>query len=109
MSICDSNNMREEKSFKDLVFAKTKLIPKGKVSTYGGIALAIGKPRAARTVGNALNKNCDTAIPCHRVIKSDGRVGGYNKGSEKKNNLLLKEGVLIEKNRVNLKKYLYEF
>lgn len=101
--------MAQEKTFKGSVFKKAKLIPKGKVTTYKIIALAIGKPRAARAIGNALNKNFDSKIPCHRVVRSDGAVGGYNKGREVKKKLLVKEGVWIKGNKVNLKKYLYNF
>lgn len=101
--------MLQEKTFKDSVFEKTKLISKGKVTTYKIIALVIGEPRAMRAIGNALNKNCNPKIPCHRVIRSDGRIGGYNKGAEVKKKLLVKEGVKIEQNKVNLKKYLYKF
>lgn len=99
----------KENIFKDLVFEKTKLIPKGKVTTYKIIALAIGKPRAARGVGNALNKNCDSKIPCHRVVRSDGAVGGYNKGTAAKIELLKKEGIKIIHKKVLLEKYLHEF
>lgn len=55
-----------------------------------------GSPRAFRAVGNILNKNRNPKIPCHRVIKSDGKVGGYNQGSAKKVKLLKKEGVIVE-------------
>lgn len=76
-----------KKSFGESVFIKTKLIPQGKVSTYKLLAKAIGRPRAA---GNALNKNCDPKIPCHRVVRSDGAVA--------KIKILRKEGMEI-KNR----------
>lgn len=99
----------DDKSFKKLVFKKTKLIPKGKVCTYSLIAKAIGKPRAARAVGNALNGNHDPAVPCYRVVRSDGRVGGFNKGTAAKISLLKKESVKIEDGLVDLGKYLYEF
>jgi AraC family transcriptional regulator of adaptative response/methylated-DNA-[protein]-cysteine methyltransferase len=60
--------------------------------TYGQVAAAAGNPRASRAVGNALNKNRDTKhIPCHRVIRSDGSVGGYAWGHEKKVAILKKE------------------
>ncbi len=101
--------MSKERLFKDLVFEKTKLIPRGKISTYKTIARAIGKKRAARAVGNALNKNCDIEVPCHRVVRSDGRIGGYNKGADEKKKLLIKEGFRVVKNKINLDKYLFKF
>jgi methylated-DNA-[protein]-cysteine S-methyltransferase len=85
-------------NFTQLVFGVVKKIPRGKVMTYAQVASAIGKPKSARAVGNALNKNIDyNNIPCHRVIRSDGFVGGYNKGSNIKAILLKKEGFKILK------------
>jgi len=98
-----------KKSFSESVFAKTKLIPSGKVSTYKSIAKAIGKPKATRAVGNALNKNRDSKVPCHRVVRSDGAVGGFRDGAAAKIKILGKEGVEIINGKVSLKKYLYEF
>lgn len=60
--------------------------------TYAEVARAAGKPRAYRAVGIVLNKNYDPAIPYHRVIRSDGTLGGYNRGAKKKAELLRKEG-----------------
>lgn len=78
------------------VYIETAKIPKGKVSTYSEIAEAIGQPGAARAVGNALNKNPFAPdVPCHRVVRSDGRIGGYAGGTDKKIGLLKKEGVQI--------------
>lgn len=90
--------------FKEKVFEVVKKIPKGKTSTYSIIAKTIGCPRAWRAIGNILNKNEDPKIPCHRVIRSDGKVGGYNRGKKKKMLLLKKEGIIINpfgKLRVN--------
>lgn len=98
-----------KKSFQELVFAKTKLIPRGKVTTYKLLAKAIGCPRAARAVGNTLNKNCDPRVPCHRVVRSDGAVGGFRDGTAVKIKILQKEGVEIIKGKVLLSKHLYEF
>ena len=66
-------------------------IPRGKVLTYKIVAQLAGRPRAYRTVGNILNKNYNPAIPCHRVVRSDGTAGGYNRGKQKKAQLLAKE------------------
>ena len=59
-----------------------------------------GFPRAWRAVGNVLSKNRNLKIPCHRVIKSNGKIGGYNLGIKKKIALLMREGVKIENKRV---------
>ena len=93
------------------VWDLTRKIPVGKVATYGAMARALGKSGAARAVGNALNKNKNFAIiPCHRVVRSDGRVGGYVLGKRKKIEKLKEEGIKIEKSKVvGLEKYLYKF
>ncbi|MDP3997457.1 MAG: MGMT family protein [Candidatus Andersenbacteria bacterium] len=69
-------------------------IPVGHVMTYREVAAAAGRPRAWRAVGNILHKNYDPAVPCHRVVGSDGKIGGYNRGKGMKRKLLAKEGVL---------------
>lgn len=91
------------------IYQLTQKIPLGRISTYGEIARAVGKPHAARFVGFVLNKNTDPAIPCHRVVKEDGKIGGYNKGVSKKIALLNHEGVLVEHGRVNLSRNLFRF
>jgi methylated-DNA-[protein]-cysteine S-methyltransferase len=69
-------------------------IPEGKVTTYGDIARALGRPGASRVIGRILNKNPNPTItPCHRVIKSDGNIGGYAFGKLRKKELLKKEGL----------------
>ena len=73
-------------------------IPKGKVKTYKQIAAAIKKPNSARAVGNAIGKNpYAPRIPCHRVIRSNGKLGGYSGkgGIKKKSKLLKKEGICL--------------
>lgn len=64
------------------------------VMTYGQVAKAAGSPRAARAVGTILSQNYDPTIPCHRVIRSDGRPGQYNRGSDRKREILIKEGAI---------------
>ena len=81
--------------FKDKVFSVVKQISRGKVLTYKQVANLAGQPKAWRAVGNTLNKNRDSKIPCHRVIRTNGQPGGYNKGVDKKLFLLRKEGVKI--------------
>lgn len=89
--------------FQRSVWAICRRIPRGKVSTYSEIARAIGNPKAVRAVGNALNKNpYSPEVPCHRVIRSDGTIGGFAQGTRKKIKMLQKEGVKINGNRVNL-------
>ncbi len=75
-------------TFKQKVFEVVSRIPKGSVLTYGEVANRVGAPRAARAVGNILNKNYNPDIPCHRVVRSDGDAGGYNRGRNMKIKLL---------------------
>jgi methylated-DNA-[protein]-cysteine S-methyltransferase len=71
-------------------------IPKGEVMTYQEVAIAAGNPKAARAVANVMAKNYDPDVPCHRVIRTDGTLGGYNRGgTEKKRAILRAEGVKI--------------
>ncbi len=92
---------RQLTDFEKAVYRATRSIPEGEVRTYKWIARAIGRPRAARAVGNALNKNpYAPAVPCHRVIKSDGSIGGFALGIRAKKRLLAKEGVLTFVDRV---------
>ncbi len=79
------------KSFTERVYDAVRKIPKGQTRTYGQVAAAIGSPGAARAVGNALNKNRHKDVPCHRVIRSDGSVGGYAWGTKMKTRILKKE------------------
>jgi len=88
-------------SFSKRVYETVKKIPKGKVLNYKQVAQLTGSPRAWRAVGNILNKNPDPkTIPCHRVIRSDGKIGGYKNGVKKKIALLKKEGLKIKKRRL---------
>jgi O-6-methylguanine DNA methyltransferase len=79
-------------SFTEAVYAVVKKIPLGSVMTYAEVAKAAGRPRAYRAVGNILTKNRSKDIPCHRVIRSDGELGGYAWGADKKRAILKKEG-----------------
>ncbi len=81
------------KTFKEKVYFIVKKIPRGKVLTYKQIAIRVNSPKAYRAVGLVLSKNYDPNIPCHRVIRSDGKIGGYNRRTEEKIRLLKKEGV----------------
>ena len=85
-------DQRGQISFKERVYEIVACIPKGHVLTYKEVARRAGRPKAYRAVGNILHRNTDIKnIPCHRVIRSDGKIGGYASGSRKKRILLLKE------------------
>ncbi len=84
------------------VYDLLKMIPAGYVSTYGDIARALGHPNASRAVGRILGRNPHPIIvPCHRVVMSDGRLGGYANCTKKNMELLEKEGVLFSNGSVN--------
>lgn len=71
-------------------------IPTGKVSTYGDLARALGNPSASRTIGRILGENPNPIkVPCHRVVMSNGQIGGYAYGTARKRQLLEKEGVSL--------------
>ena len=98
-------------SFYDLVYENVKRIPKGKVATYGQIAMMCGSPRASRVVGSALHKNpTPVIVPCHRVVN---RFGGLAPdfafgGKDKQKELLESEGVSVDHEyKVDLEKYLW--
>ena len=97
-------------SFSERVYSLTKKIPKGKVSTYKLIADKLGT-RAYRAVGTALKKNPYAKVPCHRVVNSNGVVGGFRgvKNNKEKARLLRKEGVEIKDNKIDLKNCLFRF
>lgn len=97
--------------FADKVYKAVAEIPAGKVSTYATIARYIGHPAAARAVGNALNKNpfIDTGeVPCHRVVRKDGSMGGFAYGIDKKIALLESEGVALDNGKVSSQSF-YSF
>lgn len=84
------------KNFKENVLEIVKKIPRGETLSYGQVAAAAGRPGAARAVGTLMANNSNKKIPCHRVIRSDGTIGGYNglRGTKSKEELLRKEGAL---------------
>ncbi len=96
--------------FEELVYELVRQIPRGKVTTYGEIARALGDVRAARAVGEALNKNPNpSTTPCHRVVMSDGSLGGYAFGGpEEKRRKLLEEGVPFKGAKVDLARALFK-
>jgi|688.fasta_scaffold718747_2 O-6-methylguanine DNA methyltransferase len=95
---------------REKVYSLLMQIPCGFVTTYGEIARALDS-RAYRAVGMILNQNPDAPrVPCHRVVMSDGSLGGYAFGVERKRELLLKEGVSVDKDTVvNFHQKLHRF
>jgi O-6-methylguanine DNA methyltransferase len=90
------------------VYSLLRLIPKGKVTTYGELA-RVSKLHP-RTVGMLMRKNNDPKnIPCYKVVGSDGSLGGYSGGVRKKIKLLKKDGIGIKNGKIDLKKHLYRF
>jgi methylated-DNA-[protein]-cysteine S-methyltransferase len=78
--------------FQKAVYAATMEIPLGQTRSYAWIARRIGAPKSSRAVGNALNKNPYAPfVPCHRVVASDGSLGGFRGGLSKKRRLLAME------------------
>ena len=81
-------------SFKQRIWKIVRKIPRGTTMTYKEVAKRAGKPGAYRAVGNILSTNHDPKIPCHRVVRSDGKIGDYNRGMRLKLELLKKEGAI---------------
>ena len=82
-------------SFKEKVLAVVRTIPRGQTRTYSEIARAVGHPGAARAVGTLMKHNYDPTVPCHRVLRADGKIGDYNRGGpEAKQKLLQEEGAI---------------
>lgn len=96
--------------FAEKVYKVTKKIPKGKVSTYKEIAKALNC-KAYRAVGTALNKNPHwPEVPCHRIVCSDGCLGGFSRGIKEKIAILRKEGIIVKNGKiVDFKKHLHKF
>jgi methylated-DNA-[protein]-cysteine S-methyltransferase len=97
--------------FQDRVYCLVRKIPKGKVTTYREIAKKL-RTRAYRAVGQALSRNpFAPQVPCHRVVNSDGSIGGYKgrPNSKEKARMLREEGIAVKGNKVNLKKCLFTF
>ncbi len=80
--------------FQKRIYAIVRKIPKGSVLTYKQVAKKAGSPNAFRAVGTLLSKNFNPRIPCHRVIRSDGNIGAYNRGTRNKIKILRQEGAI---------------
>ncbi len=122
--------MAMKKSFNERCYAILRKVPRGKVTTYGEIARAL-KTKGYRAVGGAMRRNPYSflrpeksnmnkdfpvnknpyapLVPCHRVVNSDGRLGGFASGVDKKIKILRKEGVEIVNDKIDLNKYLHRF
>lgn len=85
-------------TFTDRVLEVVRSIPKGSVLTYGAVAECAGSKGAARAVGTIMKRSYDPGVPCHRVIRSDGGVGEYNRGGAKQKIKILREEGYIFKN-----------
>jgi methylated-DNA-[protein]-cysteine S-methyltransferase len=100
-------------SFRERVYRTLRAVPRGRVTTYAALACAAGYPRAARAVGSALNANPFIAsslpagrrVPCHRVVRSDGSVGGFVHGTREKVRMLRREGVVVRRGTVDLRRF----
>ena len=87
--------------FQSDCYEALKKVPKGKVITYAGLARMIGRPKAHRAVGSAMNKNpYAPQVPCHRVVKSNGDLGGFATDIEVKIKRLQEEGVMVSDNKI---------
>ena len=93
------------------IYKKLLEVPKGKITTYGELAKAVGLKNGQRAVGKIMNKNpYPVIIPCHRVVKSDGKVGGYAYGEEIKSDMLTREGIEIRNGKIlDLENRIYRF
>jgi len=93
------------------IYKKLLEVPKGKITTYGELAKAVGLKNGQRAVGKIMNKNpYPVIIPCHRVVKSDGKVGGYAYGEEIKSDMLTREGIVIHNGKIlDLENTIYRF
>jgi methylated-DNA-[protein]-cysteine S-methyltransferase len=97
-------------SFQQACYDLLMQVPAGQVTTYADIAHALGS-KAYRAVGTAMNKNPNpVVVPCHRVVNTDGRIGNYAFGGERKQRLLEQEGILFHEGRVlNFEQLRFQF
>ncbi len=92
------------------MYEKLLKVPKGKVTTYGELAKAVGLKNGQRAIGRIMNKNpFPVIVPCHRVILSSGKISGYAWGEKIKTNMLSKEGVRIKKGKILDKDKIFRF
>ena len=92
------------------VYRKLLQVPKGKVTTYSELAKAVGLKNGQRAIGRIMNKNpFPVIVPCHRVILSNGKIGGYAWGEKIKTNMLSKEGIKIKNGKILDSDKIYRF
>ena len=92
------------------VYKKLLEVPKGKVTTYSELAKAVGLKNGQRAIGRMMNKNpFPVIVPCHRVILSDGKIGGYAWGENVKTNMLSREGIKIKNGKILDADKIYRF
>ena len=92
------------------VYKKLLEVPKGKVTTYSELAKSVGLKNGQRAIGRIMNKNpFPVIIPCHRVILSNGKIGGYAWGEKIKTNMLSKEGIEIKNGKILNQNVVYRF
>jgi len=98
-------------SLEQKIYKKLLQVPKGQVTTYGELAKAVGLENGQRAIGKIMNKNpYPVIIPCHRVVMSTGKIGGYAYGEKIKSNMLTKEGIKIKNGKILDWKYkVYRF
>ena len=83
------------------VYKKLLQVPKGKITTYGELSKAVGLKNGQRAIGMIMKKNpFPVIVPCHRVVKSDGKIGGYVYGERVKSQMLAKEGIKIKDGQI---------
>ena len=93
------------------VYKKLLKVPKGRITTYGELAKAVGLKNGQRLIGQIMKNNpFPVIVPCHRVVNSDGKIGGYAYGIDVKANMLHKEGIATKNGKIiNFEKVLYKF
>ena len=96
---------------KEKIYKKLLQVPSGKITTYGELSRSIGLENGQRIVGQIMKKNpFPVIIPCHRVVKSNGSIGGYAFGVNIKKNMLLKEGINVKNNKIeNFENLFFKF
>ncbi len=94
-----------------MIYKKLLQVPRGKITTYGELSKTVGLKNGHRVVGRIMNKNpYPVIIPCHRVVNSNGQIGGYAYGKDVKTNMLNKEGIEIQNGKIlDFEKRIYKF
>ncbi len=94
-----------------MIYKKLLQVPRGKITTYGELSKAVGLRNGQRVIGRIMNKNpYPVIIPCHRVVNSNGQIGGYAYGPDVKTNMLNKEGIEIQNGKIlDFEKRIYKF